>query len=203
LEKTCTLCGVVKSVSEFYLHTVKGRKYPTSRCKKCYCAKVKERAEKNPEKHRKQRRKTSKRYYYRHLEQMREHNRQCAEKYREQYPDRVRKSQQKYNQSDKSKEKMRRFNQTAKGKARWARGRHNRRTREATLPCTLTADEWQDILQQYDFRCTYCGIRFSKKTPPTRDHVIPVIKGGGLTKENIVPACKSCNSRKHVNLWVA
>ena len=31
---------------------------------------------------------------------------------------------------------------------------------------------------------------------PTRDHVIPISKGGNNTKENIVPACGSCNSKK-------
>ncbi len=29
-----------------------------------------------------------------------------------------------------------------------------------------------------------------------QDHFIPLTKGGGYTKENIIPACRSCNASK-------
>ncbi len=44
-------------------------------------------------------------------------------------------------------------------------------------------------------RCYYCG----RNVPPkelTMDHIVPVIRGGKSTKNNIVPACKECNSKK-------
>ncbi|MDB4875733.1 MAG: hypothetical protein JWM41_2179 [Gemmatimonadetes bacterium] len=28
------------------------------------------------------------------------------------------------------------------------------------------------------------------------DHVIPISRGGSHTRENVVPACRSCNSKK-------
>jgi 5-methylcytosine-specific restriction protein A len=43
--------------------------------------------------------------------------------------------------------------------------------------------------------CYFCR----KKFPPgelTMDHLIPLIRGGKSNKENIVPACKECNSKK-------
>lgn len=43
--------------------------------------------------------------------------------------------------------------------------------------------------------CYYCG----KDVPPgelTMDHVIPIIRGGKSTKNNIVTACKDCNNKK-------
>jgi len=43
--------------------------------------------------------------------------------------------------------------------------------------------------------CYYCH----KKVPPaelTMDHIVPLIREGKSTRNNIVPACKECNSRK-------
>lgn len=58
----------------------------------------------------------------------------------------------------------------------------------------LTAAQWREIKAIYKFRCAYCH----KKTPLTQDHVIPLSSkvGGNHTASNVVPACRSCNSRK-------
>ena len=55
-------------------------------------------------------------------------------------------------------------------------------------------------------RCRYCGsmVRWGNQRGPegaTYDHVKPVIKGGKNTSENVVIACRGCNSRKkHLTL---
>ena len=44
-------------------------------------------------------------------------------------------------------------------------------------------------------RCYYCGI----EAPPgelTMDHIVPIIRGGRSTRNNVVPACKKCNNKK-------
>lgn len=66
-----------------------------------------------------------------------------------------------------------------------------RRTALRNLPSDLTPTEWQEIKDSYDNKCVYCG-----KPASTLDHLVPVNKGGGNTKENAVPACRSCNSSK-------
>lgn len=42
--------------------------------------------------------------------------------------------------------------------------------------------------------CSYCN-QWSEKL--TRDHIVPVSEGGTDDPDNIVPACQSCNSKKH------
>lgn len=70
---------------------------------------------------------------------------------------------------------------------------HIRNSRENGVPATLTSEEWDDILRDADYSCIYCG----ETENITQDHWLPLSRGGGYTAENIVPACKSCNSRKH------
>ena len=69
-----------------------------------------------------------------------------------------------------------------------------RRARKSALPGTLTAEQWLAIQVAYKHRCAYCGAKPKKLT---QDHVVPISKGGGTTSDNIVPACRSCNSSKH------
>src|ERR1044072_7615811 len=46
-----------------------------------------------------------------------------------------------------------------------------------------------------EYRCQYCYKRFPDKEL-TLDHVVPVVRGGRKTWENIVTACIRCNQRK-------
>ena len=57
----------------------------------------------------------------------------------------------------------------------------------------FTLSQWLEVLEEFGHRCAYCLCGDQKLT---MDHVIPVAKGGEHVRENIVPACKSCNSRK-------
>lgn len=51
-----------------------------------------------------------------------------------------------------------------------------------------------NIFKRDDFRCVYCGYDNVKNL--TIDHVIPTSKGGKNKWDNVVTACKSCNSEK-------
>lgn len=43
--------------------------------------------------------------------------------------------------------------------------------------------------------CHYCGAKVAH-ADITMDHLLPLTRGGKSTKDNLVPCCKSCNSRK-------
>lgn len=64
-----------------------------------------------------------------------------------------------------------------------------------------TLAEWEALLDSYHGLCVYC------LRPTTgRDHVVPLSRGGPNDIDNIVPACRSCNSRKHrmpLLVWLA
>ena len=51
----------------------------------------------------------------------------------------------------------------------------------------------RNILIRDRFRCAYCGARTEKLSI---DHIIPKSRGGGMTFENCVAACKPCNMKK-------
>jgi 5-methylcytosine-specific restriction endonuclease McrA len=68
----------------------------------------------------------------------------------------------------------------------------------AGVVCTLTPEEWLDILEYFGHACAYC---LRTDLSLTQEHVVPISRGGGTTAENIVPACGSCNSKKG-HRWV-
>ena len=43
--------------------------------------------------------------------------------------------------------------------------------------------------------CYYCGRRF-RYSQLTMDHLVPLARGGRSTKDNLVPSCKECNTKK-------
>ena len=59
----------------------------------------------------------------------------------------------------------------------------------------FTHAQWMTLQAAFDHRCAYCGKRAKGKL--TQDHITPVTQHGPYTLHNIVPACKSCNSKKH------
>lgn len=67
----------------------------------------------------------------------------------------------------------------------------NRRAKKRNAEITLKPKEWKEIKRSYNDRCVYCG-----KLAISQDHVIPMIRGGSHTADNVVPACISCNSSK-------
>jgi 5-methylcytosine-specific restriction endonuclease McrA len=57
----------------------------------------------------------------------------------------------------------------------------------------FTAQDWKRLLEVYGQTCAYCQSGQALHA----DHLMPLSRGGQHTLENIVPACRHCNSRKH------
>jgi len=63
------------------------------------------------------------------------------------------------------------------------------------------AIHYKNKLKIFGNTCVYCGCSVELRL--TVDHLIPLSKGGDNSYNNIVPACKSCNSRKSAKDWIA
>jgi 5-methylcytosine-specific restriction endonuclease McrA len=103
-----------------------------------------------------------------------------------------------FSQLESFKQASKKYAQSPKGKETKIRGGIKRRSILENVIREFTAQDWAELLLDYDHRCAYCH---KKDLCLTRDHIVPLSKGGHHTKSNIVPACQSCNSRKHVALW--
>jgi 5-methylcytosine-specific restriction endonuclease McrA len=69
-----------------------------------------------------------------------------------------------------------------------------RRGRLLNASGTYSTEEWLTLVANYGGRCGYCGLEASLEA----DHRIPLARGGSNSIENIIPACSSCNRRKHM-----
>jgi hypothetical protein len=68
-----------------------------------------------------------------------------------------------------------------------------RRARKLAADATLTSNEWLQVLDYFNRSCAYC---LSSSEEMTMDHMVPLSRGGTHTADNVVPACRFCNSRK-------
>lgn len=68
-----------------------------------------------------------------------------------------------------------------------------RYARERNAEGSHTLLEWKNLKSKYLNKCVYCN----KEKPLTKDHIIPLSKGGTDYIDNIQPLCRNCNSKKH------
>ena len=156
------------------------------------------------EEHKKYKKEYMKKWRSENKEKYTKHVNEYMKKWREEHKEKE--SGYNKNNYQKNKERYsiygRKYRKTENGKAVKQRTNIKRRVRFKRILNTLTSQEWIDILKEYKFRCAYCGKEFNLFDKPERDHVIPISKGGNNIKENIVPACRSCNSKKHNKILI-
>lgn len=57
----------------------------------------------------------------------------------------------------------------------------------------------EDIYKTWEYKCAYC-----EDAATSLDHIIPRFKSGSSNRNNLVPACRRCNSNKassEVETW--
>lgn len=222
ITKQCTSCHQDFPATKEYFYTKRNKKGGNvilrSKCKQCYCkdtdayyfanhergieirreygrknmAQAIERSKKskinNPQKHKE----TARLYKIKNREvlnkkvsewQKTPKGIQARKKYAETHRENQREASQRYNKSHPE---------------HGVRHAQIRRARKRVLPATLTHEDWETILREWNYACAYCGKAwFEVDGVLQQDHVIPLSKGGGYVYENIVPACGKCNGKKH------
>ena len=74
-----------------------------------------------------------------------------------------------------------------------------RRTRTINAEGSHTFGEWELLKKQYGYTCLACK-RKEPEIKLTKDHIIPISRGGSDYVENLQPLCGSCNSKKHTRI---
>lgn len=105
-----------------------------------------------------------------------EKNKEYQKNYRERHRDEINKrASERRRGSDRTKEKL------------------ARRSRENNRIFNFSIDDWNEICELFDNKCSYCR----KSGKLQKDHFIPISFDSGHTVPgNIIPACGSCNSSK-------
>ena len=84
--------------------------------------------------------------------------------------------------------------QAAHPDERRANVNRRRARRNAATERPFTAADWADHCALFAHRCAYC-LRAAR--PLTQEHIEPLVLGGAHALDNLVPACRSCNAKKH------
>lgn len=177
LTKPCSRCKVEKPLEEFH----KDPKSPTGKayfCKSCVKANCKYWWDKN----RLERLARKKEYYLENKVAILAHQKEYIKANRET----AREGQRRWRRENRERARENSRNKEATRRALKAQcqGRH-------------TVREWQRLVKQYGNRCLRCGKK-GEATTLTRDHVVPLSKGGKNSIDNIQPLCQNCNATKHV-----
>lgn len=202
--KICTNCGIEKDVDEFNKHC-RHKDGLQSQCKEC-----KRKIDKiYRDNHKEENKKYQISYCLAHKQEKFEYDKKYIQdnydyilkrnkEYRETHKEEVNKRIKECYDKNRSKyyDTIKKYRKTPRGRLVAAKIGHKRRALSKSTECTLTLEQWNKILKDHKNKCASCGEKFTKENPPTKDHIVPLSKNGGLTFENVQPLCLSCNCKK-------
>ena len=187
--KTCARCHVEKPLDDFSpSKQTKDGKF--AYCKPCCTELGAIRYHANKEKYQEKHHA----YYLEHADEIKEKQRIKGKIYYQNNREECLEYSRTYYQENKEQTitNSREWRRNNPDRANAIRNRHRDARRGAAI-VDLTYEQWVEIQAAWGHRCAYCH----KKTKLTMDHLTPVSEGGNHTASNIVPACRSCNAKKH------
>jgi len=139
-------------------------------------------------------------------EKNREESRLRTKKWREENPIKAKETASNcyYNNLDKRKKQRDQNRESLREKSRKYDKEHpekmrarvkRRRAKKIGASSKHTIEQFLLLCKRLNWKCSYCGIKLELENI-TEDHVLPLSRGGGDNIENIVPACRYCNTQK-------
>ena len=221
--KVCSKCGKELQTTTEYFYARKDSKDGfRNECKECTRKRINQYVFKNTEKVKETRTASCKKYRLNNKEKIskqskqyniknkdkknqyrlknKEHIANTVKLYSEKHKEHLTKIYRQYTEDNKEilAKQQKQWAQKNRDKCNNTHQKYN--AKKLLLPYMLTIIEWNSIKKYFNNYCCYCG----REKPLAQEHFICVDSGGGYTKENIVPSCKSCNSskrNKNFNVW--
>lgn len=206
LSTKCIECGVVRTPDiKWGIHSAHPDKYgKKSLCVACFDArkrKTKENLKRikklSDQRCRERVNRQNRKWRMLNREKNRIYHRQWSANKRAKNPELARQKESKWRENNKDKVKAS-FKKWVS--ANYDKVIHRNRCRRAlkrgacVVGSELVTNEWfKELCSKHGNRCYYC---WDAEKKLGADHIIPLINGGKHVRENIIPACKPCNSRK-------
>lgn len=197
--KICPTCKIEKPLTtEFFgkdSHTVSGFRWKCKECQKLEREAKKEYMANYREQHKEESKEYNKEYGKKHWKKNKETISVKRKNHYESNKDKILEKNRERYQDNIEQERLRshKYSISEAGKESSRRRHHARKARELNVSVNFTLNDWNEAKEHFNHCCAYCG-KESKRL--TQDHFIAVSRGGGYTKDNIIPACISCNSSK-------
>ena len=176
IARKCTKCGEILVACEMNFYKRKDDKLGFRKeCKKCRDIYVKEWTKKN-----------------------KEHRSQYMKKYKKEHKKEIKRNKLKYSRSEKGRKKQKIYH--INNPMRIFNSNSRRRMREENQGKGITMEQWKEMMNFFDWKCAYSGKYLGGNNKfRSKDHIIPLNKGGEHEIWNLVPMHFSYNSSKRDN----
>jgi len=196
--KTCTKCGKeLPATNEYFARDKRGKHGLRADCKNCNSVYRKKHYNKNKKSIRKKQNEYLKQYHIENKDKISEYKKG----YYKENKERILSYCKQYREENREYVKSYRREYKTNNRELFNKYKQKRRAIKKGLVSTLTTEQWEEIKRDFNHQCAYCGMTEKEHTKECgeqlhQEHFIPVSDKGEHTINNIIPACRSCNSSK-------